>query len=110
MKPRSHLYVPNDSKSCPVSINRLGLARTTLMIDDKGNLDLKQDNWKSMGDYPIRGEWKGSRSPAGRAEKTPPPTSTASAAPPGRCGLRPPAKASRCRTSVELWREGCQLP
>ena len=58
VKPRSHLYVPSDSKSCPVSINRLGLARTTLMIDDKGNLDLKQDNWKSKGDYPI-GEWKG---------------------------------------------------
>ena len=59
VKPRSHLYVPSDSKSCPVSINRLGLARTTLMVDDKGNLDLKQDNWKSKGDYPIRGEWKG---------------------------------------------------
>ena len=55
---RSHLYQPEGSKTIPIPIKRIGLARTT-MFTSNGTMDFVQDNWKKRRERPMDFEWTG---------------------------------------------------
>ena len=57
--PRSHLFVPSVDKDCFIPIERLGMARTTIMSRKGKPLDLIQDNWRTRGEYPVDEPWTG---------------------------------------------------
>ena len=57
--PRSHLFVPSVDKDCFIPVERLGLARTTIMSRKGKPLDLIQDNWRIRGEYPMGEPWTG---------------------------------------------------
>ena len=55
---RAHLYDPSQSKTIPLSIKRIGYARTTIMITKDG-VDFRQDSWKNKGDVAVEKQWTG---------------------------------------------------
>ena len=57
-KKRSHLFLPEGSKTIPIPIRRIGLARTTILAVN-GTLDFVQDNWKKKRERPMDFEWTG---------------------------------------------------
>ena len=58
-KGRSHLFIPTAVTECPVSLSRLGSARTTIHMDGKNKVDYIQDNWRTRGEYPTTQQWTG---------------------------------------------------
>ena len=57
--PRSHLFVPSVDKDCFIPLERLGMARTTIMSRKGKPLGLIQDNWRARGEYPVDEPWTG---------------------------------------------------
>ena len=57
-KNRAHLFNPSESKTIPIPIKRIGIARTTIYISS-GMMDFIQDNWKRNGTTPVDKQWTG---------------------------------------------------
>ena len=55
---RTHLFFPEESKTIPVPIRRIGFARTTIYVSS-GVMDFIQDNWKKRGSRVCGGSWTG---------------------------------------------------
>ena len=55
---RAHLFDPSQSKTIPLSIKRVGYARTTRMITKEG-VDFRQDSWKNKGEVAVEKHWTG---------------------------------------------------
>ena len=55
---RSHLFRPEESKTIPIPIKRIGFARTTIYVSS-GVMDFIQDNWKKRGSRPVDIQWTG---------------------------------------------------
>ena len=55
---RSHLFQPEESKTIPAPLKRIGYARTTIYISS-GMMDFIQDNWKKRGNRPVDCSWTG---------------------------------------------------
>jgi len=57
---RPHLFQPEESKTIPIPIKRIGYSRTTIFISS-GMMDFIQDNWKKRGQRPVDKEWREKR-------------------------------------------------
>jgi len=55
---RSHLFHPDEARTIPIPIKRIGYARTTIYVSS-GVMDFIQDNWKRRGSRPIDKQWTG---------------------------------------------------
>ena len=55
---RFHLFRPEESKTIPIPIKRIGFARTTIYVSS-WVMDFIQDNWKKRGNRPVDKQWTG---------------------------------------------------